>query len=194
MKLQPPATAFDQTSNLDSRAVHETALYDPAAHDDQIVVMFETPADAQAALDRLTAEGLAGDAAITERTADGANAGVNSEGGNTGLWGALKGLFAQDAEVHGMAEGVNRGHALLVLHPAIETRSRAIGVLEACNPIDFDARLEQWRTAGWQALHDQQASGGAMPGSQSAPPERPRVGVRDPARDGSGVRSYYAPR
>ncbi len=185
MKLQPPATAFDQTSNLDGRAVHEVALYDPAAHDDQIVVMFETPADAPAALDRLTAEGLAGDPPITERTADGANAGVNSEGGNTGFWGAMKGLFAPDAEVHGLAEGVNRGHALLVLHPAIEARTRTIELLEACNPIDFDARLEQWRTAGWQALHDQQAA---------ASPERPRAGVRDTARGGAAVRSYYAPR
>ena len=187
MKLQPPATAFDQTSNLDGRAVHEVALYDPAAHDDQIVVMFETPADAQAALDRLTAEGLAGDAAITERTADGANAGVNSEGGNTGFWGAMKGLFAPDAEVHGLAEGVNRGHALLVLHPAIETRTRVIEVLEASNPIDFDARLEHWRTAGWQALHDQQAT-------QAASLERPRTGVRDTTRGGTAVRSYFAPR
>ena len=179
--MKPDPVYYDQSKDLNTRAVHETALYDPAVHDDQIVVMFETPADAQAALDKLAAEGLAGDAAITERTPDGANAGVNSEGGNTGLWGALKGLFAPDNEVHGLAEGVNRGHALLVLHPALEGRNRVIELLEASHPIDFDARLEQWRTAGWQAMAD-------------AAPERQRVGSRDPARSTERVRSYYAPR
>ncbi len=179
--MKPDPVYFNQTDSLNQRAVHEVSLYDPAAHDDQIVVMFETRQDAQAALDRLAAEGLAGDAVITDRTADGANAGVNSEGGNTGLLGALKGLFAPDAEVHGFAEGVNRGHALLVLHPALETRLRVIELLEASHPIDFDARLEQWRTAGWENLR---AAEGA----------RERVGARDTSRGGERVRSYYAPR
>ena len=179
--MKPDPVYFDQSDDLEARAVHETALYDPSVHDDQIVVMFETPADARAALDKLAAEGLAGDAMITERTPDGANAGVNSEGGNTGLWGALKGIFAPDNEVHGLAEGVNRGHALLVLHPALETRNRVIELLEASHPIDFDARLEQWRTAGWQNL-------------AASAPERTRVGARDAARGNERVRSYYASR
>ena len=179
--MKPDPVYFDPSDNLDRRAVHETALYDPAAHDDQIVAMFETPEHARAALDALAAEGLAGDAAITDRTADGANAGVNSEGGNTGLLGALKGLFAPDDEVHGLAEGVNRGHALLVLHPALETRHRVIELLEASHPIDFDARLEQWRTAGWENL-------------RAAENARERPGLRDTSRGGERVRSYYAPR
>ena len=184
--MKPLVTSFDQSSDLSSRAVHEVSLYDPASQDDQIVAMYETPADARAALDMLAAEGLAGDAAITDRTADGANAGVNSEGGNKGLIGALKGLFAPDDEVHGMAEGVNRGHALLVLHPALETRYRVIELLEASNPIDFDARLEEWRTAGWENLRAAQEPAGA--------PARDRVGVRDPSRGGTRVRSYVADR
>ena len=200
--MKPPISGyFDQDSGLAQNAVHETALYDPAAHDDQIVAMFETPAAAQAAIDRLAAEGLAADAMVTDRTADGANAGVNSEGGNTGLWGALKGLFAPDDEVHGLAEGVRRGHALLVVHPAIETRDRVIKLIEASNPIDFDARLEEWRSAGWQALKAQQAATmGAettAPAGTQAPSAsfaRARVGVRDPARGTPGVRSYFAER
>ena len=202
--MKPPISGyFDQGSDLRQDAVHDTALYDPAAHDDQIVVMFETPADAQAAIESLAAEGLAGDAVITDRTADGANAGVNSEGGNTGFWGSLKGLFAPDDEVHGMAEGVRRGHALLVLHPAIETRDRVIDLLEAAHPIDFDARLEQWRTAGWQALRAQESA--TMGAESTAQPDvqapsasfavpRPRVGWRDTNRGGTAVRSYVADR
>ena len=182
--MKPPSVYFSDSTSLDAAAVHETSLYDPAAHDDQIVAMFETPDDARAALGRLAAEGLAGDAVITDRTPDGANAGVNSEGGNTGLWGALKGLFAPDDEVHGLAEGVNRGHALLVLHPELESRRRVIELLEASHPIDFDARLEQWRTAGWENLYSQQS------GSLT----RDRVGQRDTTRGGERIRTYFAPR
>jgi hypothetical protein len=194
--MKPPAVSFDQTSDLAARTVHDTALYDPAAHDDQIVAMFETTADAQAALDRLSAEGIGGDAEITDRTGDGANAGVNSEGGNTGFWGSLKGLFAPDDEVHGLAEGVRRGHALLVLHPALEHRGRVIELLEASGPIDFDARLEQWRTAGWENLRAQEAAtmGAAAGNGVPEGPARDRIGVRDTTRGGERVRSYFAPR
>ena len=183
--MKPPSVYFSDSTNLDAAAVHETSLYDPAAHDDQIVAMFETPADARAALDRLAAEGLAGGAVITDRTPEGANAGVNSEGGNTGLLGALKGLFAPDDEVHGLAEGVNRGHALLVLHPRLETRKRVIELLEASQPIDFDARLEQWRTAGWENLRAAE---------HASTPPRDRIGLRDTTRGGERVRTYFAPR
>ena len=192
--MTSPTTEFDKNGNLITHPAgpqsgHPTYLYDPAVHDDQIVVMFSTAADAQAALDRLAAEGLAGDAAITDRTADGANAGVNTEGGDTGLWGSLKGLFAPSDDAHGLAEGVRRGHALLVLHPALDARSRVIEILEASNPIDFDARLEQWRTDGWRNLAQQEA---ATMGAEAD--ARPRVGVRDTTRGSGAVRSYYAPR
>jgi hypothetical protein len=193
--MKPPATSLDKNGNLlvhpagEVQLGHPTTLYDPNIHDDQIVVMFETWADAQAALDRLEAEGIAAGASITDRTSDGANAGVNSEGGNTGLWGSLKGLFAPDDEVHGYAEGVRRGHALLVLHPDLDTRDRVIQVLEACNPINFDARLEQWRTDGWKNLRAQEA---ATMGAEST--ARPRVGVRDETLGSGSIRRYYAPR
>jgi hypothetical protein len=192
--MDNPTSSLDKNGNLivqhDERtqAARETWLYDPAAHDDQIVVMYHTQADAQAAIDRLAAEGIAGDAYITDRTADGANAGVNSEGGNTGLLGALKGLFAPDDEVHGLAEGVRRGHALLVLHPSLETRNRVIEILEASNPIDFDARLEEWRTEGWKTLADQEQS------TMGAESVRQRVGQRDVTRGSNTIRSYFAPR
>ena len=196
--MKPPISGYyDQNDKLPGDAVHETALYDTTARqDDQIVAMFETPEAAQAAIDRLAAEGLAADAYVTDRTADGANAGVNSEGGNTGLFGALKGLFAPDDEVHGYAEGVRRGHALLVIHPAIDTRSRVIDILEASGPIDFDARLEQWRTAGWQQLRAQEAATMGAETTAPAGTEAPSaslarpVGARDPASGTPGVRVY----
>ncbi len=159
--------------------------------------MFQTPADAQAAIDRLAAEGLAGDAIITDRTADGANAGVNSEGGNTGLWGSLKGLFAPDDEVHGFAEGVRRGHALLVIHPAIDTRN-------ARHRHPRGIRPDRLRRPAGAVAHRRLAAAcarsrrttGAGPTGPATPadpnvPARP-VGARDPARGTAGVRVYTA--
>ncbi len=191
--MKPP-TELDKNGNLITHPTganegHPSYLYDPSKHEDQIVVMYQTPEAAQEAIKMLGAEGLAGDAYVTDRTEDGANAGVNAEGGSTGLWGSLKGLFAPDDEVHGLAEGVRRGHALLVLHPALETRNRVIEILEASNPIDFDARLEQWRTDGWRNLAQQEA---ATMGAETD--ARPRVGVRDTTRGSGAVRSYFAPR
>lgn len=192
--MKPPTTELDKNGNLIVHPAearphgHPTNLYDPDAHDDQIVVMFNTRDDAQSAISMLQAEGVAADATITDRTADGANAGVNAEGGNTGLWGSLKGLFAQDDEVHGLAEGVRRGHALLVIHPKLETRKRVVQILEASGPVEFDARLEEWRTQGWINL---QVEKDAAKGEQEV---QRRSGTRDLDRGSPTVRSYYAPR
>ncbi len=202
--MKPPISGYyDQSEQLSPKPVLDTGRYDisgPAGQEDQIVVMFETPQEAQAAIDRLRAEGLAADAVVTDRTADGTNAGVNSEGGNTGLLGALKGLFAPDNEVHGFAEGVNRGHALLVIHPAIESRVRVVEILEASGPIDFDARLELWRTTGWQQLRAQEAATMGAASAEPAGAEAPSASVarpgvmRDPGRGSAGVRVYTANR
>ena len=158
-----PTNELDKNGNLITHPAgpqtgHPTHLYDASVHDDRIVVMFATKAAAQAALDRLAAEGLAGDAAVTDRTADGANAGVNTEGGDTGLLGSIKGLFAPADAAHGLVEGVRRGEALLELHPALDSRDRVIEILAASDPIDFDAKLEHWRTDGWRNLAQQEAA------------------------------------
>jgi len=174
MAIKPDSayTNSNQRSDtLNTNATHDTGLYDPAMQDNRMVVMYATRAASEAARDNLAAQIPSIDAQIVEETADHANAGVNSEGGNTGLFGALKGLFAQDAEVHGLAEGVRSGQALLVIHPAPGIREQIISLIEATNPINFDAKLERWRSAGWDNLKADHAD--EMPDSNMSSAQKP---------------------
>lgn len=174
MAIKPDSayTNSNQRSDtLNTNASHDTGLYDPATQDDRMVVMYDTRAAAEAARNTLVAQVPSIDAQIVEETTDHANAGVNSEGGNTGLFGALKGLFAQDAEVHGLAEGVRSGQALLVIHPAPGIREHIISLIETTNPVNFDAKLERWRSAGWENLEADRAD--EMPNSSTSNAKKP---------------------
>ncbi len=184
---------------------HPSALYDPSVHDDQLVAIFDTTADAQAALDALSQHGLANDASIVAGN-------TSPEPASTGLFAGLLALFAPDDEMTHYNEGLRRGHALLVAHPTPANRLQIVQVLEAHHPIDFDAKLEEWRAAGWANLQRQEdATMGAAadaPAGQQAPSAslgaaaadtqvrneleaHLRVnGQRDPARDAGPIRSY----
>lgn len=140
-----------RSDTLNQDAAHDTGLYDPNIHDNQIVAFYGSEANAQAARDSLVANGVPQQAIrITSREQDRFIGGVDYEHNDTGLWGAIKGLFMPDEEAHGYAEGVRRGHAILVVQPdATMDRRRVIDLLESTDPVDFDAKLEEWRQAGY---------------------------------------------
>ena len=118
-------------------------LYDPDTHDNKIVAMYETTAAAEAARDRLSADGVPLRAIyIVDRSFE--------RDADSGVWGAIKSLFMPDEDAHAYAEGVRRGHSMLVVDPTgLPDRQRIIEVLEHTDPVDFDARLEEWRQAGY---------------------------------------------
>ncbi len=165
-----PETLYTSTSGFDEKlnqtTVHDTSIYDPAASDDQIVTLYETPADAAAARDAVVAAGIPQAAVkLIERQASELEAGVDYERQDGGLWGAIRSFFVgDDSHAHGYAEGVRRGHAMLMVSPPPGMRLAAVHALESANPIDFDARLEEWRSAGWDNLHAQQAQAAATSG------------------------------
>ena len=149
--LAGSTSGYDQ--ELNRTTVHDPGIYAPDDTEDRIVLMYETPAAARAAQVKLAAIGIPESRArIMSHTPDGIDAGIDYEGGEHGLWSYLKSLFTSDAHAHGYAEGVRRGHALLVVHPDIGRRLEAVRLLETTGPIDFDARLEEWRSAGWDNL------------------------------------------
>jgi hypothetical protein len=143
--------ANTRSDTLNDAAAHDTGIYDPNIHDNQIVALYETDDRAKAARDALVAIGVPGSAVrLTDREQDRFVGGVDYERNDGGLWGALKSLFIPDQEAHGYAEGVRRGHAVLVVQPdATMDRHRVIQVLESTGPVDFDAKLEEWRQAGY---------------------------------------------
>lgn len=157
---------------LNQAAAHDTGLYDPEVHDNQIVAMYETEARARAARDTLISNGIPEQAIrITDREQDRFAGGVDYERNDAGLWGAIRSLFMPDEEAHGYAEGVNRGHAILVVQPDVTMdRHRIITVLEGTDPIDFDAKLEEWRQAGYSHPSTMQAADVAAAGTSRGAP------------------------
>ncbi len=150
-------------------AGHDTHLYDPNTNDNQIVALYETDEKARAARDQLIAAGVDSSAVqVMDRAADKMAGGVDYEAGNQGLWGSIKSLFMPDEDAHAYNHAVSRGHAMVVVTPAkTANRSQIIDVLESTDPIDFDAKLEEWRQSGYDysgsgsSLHTETATGAA---------------------------------
>lgn len=141
----------DNSRTSDGSPRYDTGLFDPNVHDNQIVALYETDEDARSARDKLIAAGLEASAVqVTDKQADRMAGGVDYEKGDQGIWGAIKGLFMPDNDAHAYNHAVDKGHAMLVVTPTANTdRHHIIEVLESTGPIDFDARLEEWRQAGY---------------------------------------------
>jgi hypothetical protein len=123
-------------------AGHDVHLYNPAIHDNQIVAVYDTMQQAEAAQAALTAAGVDG-AAI--ELVDGNRTGVDQPP-DDGFWGAVKNLFAPDEEALAFRHAMGRGHAMVIVRPAqTANREQIIHVLEGTGPLDFDAKLEEWR-------------------------------------------------
>jgi hypothetical protein len=164
-----------RADSLNQAAAHDTGLYDPNVHDNQIIAMFENDAKARAARDALVSSGIPESAIHLSGKDQGVADVSNAEDAGGGLWGAIKSLFMPDEEAHGYAEGVRRGHAVLVVQPTAEMdRHQIIAVIERSDPVDFDAKLEEWRQAGYNYV------------SSSAAGSATATGV---ATDTSGIRS-----
>src|SRR4051812_33073626 len=146
-----------RSDSFNAGAAHDSGLYDPNRFDNQIVAVFESRTQAEAARDALLGAGVpqsaiqvldrtSGDLAQGESRAEDRNTGVQDEG----FWGAIKSLFAPEEDRHAYNHALGRGHAMVMVTPTGEMdRHRVIEVLEAAGPVDFDAKLEEWRQAGY---------------------------------------------
>lgn len=143
-------------TGLNQAAAHDTGLYDSNLHDNQIVALYETNAEATAAQQALISAGfsanamhvMARDAGATSSGAAGAASNAESDG----LWGSIKSLFVPDEDRTTYNTAIARGHAMLVVTPdSTMDRQHLISVLESTNPLDFDAKLEEWRQAGYNS-------------------------------------------
>ena len=135
---------------------HDTGLYDPDRHDNRIVAVYETAERAAVARDMLVKEGVpSGDIQIMDQSQM-APTTPAGDATDQGIWASIKSLFVPDEDAHSYAEGVRRGHAVLSVDPTnAADRNRVIEVLESTDPVDFDARLEEWRQAGYTNPHSQ---------------------------------------
>ena len=143
-----------RTESLNAGAAHDPGLYDPNRHDNQIVAVYENRTQAEAARDALLGAGIPQSAVqLLDQTAgDAAPGSTRAEDRNQdeGFWGAVKSLFAPEEDYNAYHHALGRGHAMVLVTPTGDMdRHRVIEVLEASGPIDFDAKLEEWRQAGY---------------------------------------------
>ena len=158
---------------------HDTGLYDPDRHDNRIVAVYETTERATVARDMLVKEGVpSGDIQVMDQSQMTATTPAG-DATDQGIWSSIKSLFVPDEDAHSYTEGVRRGHAVLSVDPSnAADRQRVIEVLETTDPVDFDARLEEWRQAGYTNPHSQAI--GAAEGMITPAPTT--AGMSDAAR------------
>ncbi|NLX09628.1 MAG: hypothetical protein GXY36_08225 [Chloroflexi bacterium] len=76
--------------------------------------------------------------------------GVINGAATRGIVSALVDLSLPAEDAGCFAEGVRRGGTLLIVHAPNELAAQqALEIMEQFEPVDIDARVEQWRAAGW---------------------------------------------
>ena len=139
-------------------------LYDPDRHDNQLVAVFEYRGAADRAREALLGAGIP-EGAIEVLDAD--------PSGEASAGTALRQLFAPEQEYDDYRHALGRGHAMVVVTPIGGTdRHRAIEVLDASDPLDFDAKRAEWR-----------ASGNAVPMNRAAVTRAALIGKAPTGRD-----------
>jgi len=172
-----------------------------------ITAFFDSEADANRAITRLTSAGIPrANVSMLAGARPGARTQDNDEG--PGFWEALKDMFMPDEDRATYAEGLKRGGYVVTVRTDSTHYAQAIDILDDDGTVDLDQRSAQWRTEGW--THSRPSTGmgaatgrGALAGSQSSSgalgrrdesipvaEEELRVGKRDVSHGKVRVRSY----
>ena len=144
---------------------------------DQIIAVFENDNRARAARDALVAGGFGHDRIEIwdQRT-------------GSGSWAAMKKWSLPDEDCHLYAEGLHRGHAMLLIRCTAGEHDRVLQLIEQHQPLDIDEHGAKWRAAGWSG----RATGAETAQEQVIPvyEEKLKVGKRVVERGGVRVRVY----
>lgn len=181
--------------NYNQGAAHDTGFYDPDRHDNQIVAVFQDEQAATVARDALVTAGVpTGQIEVVAHVeGDAAPGRSQAEDGSVGdqILTSLMGLFTPHSDHNDYTHAVRQGHAMVIVRPVGDTdRHRVIQVLEQSNPIDFDAKLAEWRQAGYDQSGAPRTSPQAeRPVGQREMPAQP-ASRAETAQGPSRVRSY----
>jgi len=114
---------------------------------DRIVAVFESTAKAAEARQALVGAGIDnGRMELLDNRTDLDN------------WAAFKRHSLPDDDTHLYAEGLRRGHAILVINAPAGEHDRVMQVLARFSPIDIDEHATQWRKTGWSGVHPGKAA------------------------------------
>jgi uncharacterized protein (TIGR02271 family) len=110
--------------------------------EDRIVATFENADQARAAQKALIGAGIDnGKMELLDNRSDLDN------------WTAIKRHAVPDEDTHAYAEGLGRGHSILVIQAAADEHDRVMQVLGRFTCIDIDDHAAQWRKSGWSGVH-----------------------------------------
>ena len=141
---------------------------------ERIVAVFDGPDKARAARNALVGAGVPSDRLdIVEHQT------------NVDHWGVLQGHTIPDEDCHTYAEGLKRGHAMLLIRCDPAEHDRVLQLIKSHNPIDIDEHASNWRASGW--------SGRAEGAQEQVIPvyeEKLKVGKRIVESGGVRVRIY----
>ena len=136
---------------------------------DRIVAAFENSDRARAARGALVAGGIYD-----------ANIELLEKRSDLDSWAAIKRHDVPDDDAHFYAEGLGRGHSILVIRGAAGEHDQVMQVLSRFDPIDIDDHAAQWRNSGWSGVHPGKAAWDAR--AQTSPASRtaaPTSGTRE---------------
>ena len=141
---------------------------------ERIVAVFDSAEKARAARNTLMGAGIPNDCMeiVEHRT-------------STDNWTTLKNYSIPDEDCHLYAEGLGRGHAMLLIRCDAAEHDRLLQLIKSQNPIDIDEHASKWRAAGW--------SGRAEGAQEQVIPvyeEKLKVGKRVVEQGGVRVRVY----
>ena len=118
-----------------------------------VTAFFDSRTDAEEAISRLHAAGVAHDGIrLTASEQDGAAHGAGTQSfpeASNSLWNTLRDLFLPDEDRHTYAEGLRRGGYLVSVSASEADYERVIDILDDEGTIDIDERASSWRSEGW---------------------------------------------
>jgi uncharacterized protein (TIGR02271 family) len=114
---------------------------------DRIIAAFENADQALAAREALSGAGI-----------DNAKMELLDNRSDVDNWTAIKRHALPDEDAHLYAEGLGRGHSILVIRAAAGEHDRVMQVLSQFDPIDIDDHAAQWQKSGWSGVHPGKAA------------------------------------
>ncbi len=136
-----------------------------------VSAMFDSHAEAQHALERLTAAGISSSQIrmMSGETAGASPTTTGRAGDDKGFWESLGDFFLPDEDRYAYAEGLSRGGYLVTVTGLGSTQyETALDILDDEGSVNLDEREQSWRSEGWggyeTSSYATSGTGGSMAG------------------------------
>lgn len=151
-----------------------------------VTAFFDSRGDAEAAVERIVAEGTP---RSEIRVVEGSERAASAQNKDKGFMESLSDFFMPEEDRHSYAEGLSRGGYLVSLNTTSQNRDRVLDILDDEGTVDMDAREQSWRSEGWSGYQQPRGEAGEA-GSIEVVEEQLRVGKREVDHGRVRVRSY----